>query len=168
MSKIGAFFLTAGTLALAGAAGAQSDTGPPRWMANIARHQQVMMSGVPAPYSTKRDPTRNEAAKLNHGRFLFDRQCAACHGIGGQGAGPDAFGLVPPPADLEWLVNARADKAEPYMYWAIAEGGEPFGSEMPAYKHSLAEKDIWAVIAYIRAGFPQLGAGRLTAEPPAP
>ena len=155
MSKIGVFFLAAGVLALAGAAAAQSDSDQPRWMANIARHQQVMMRGLPAPYSASRDPTPNDAAKLHQGRFLFDRQCAACHGIGGHGAGPDAFGLVPPPADLAWLVNAPADKAEPYMYWAIAEGGEQFGSEMPAYKHSLAEKDIWAVIAYIRAGFPQ-------------
>jgi mono/diheme cytochrome c family protein len=147
--------LAVGILAFAGAALAQSDSDQPRWMANIARHQLVMMKGVPQPYAAARDPTPDSPAKLRQGAFLFDRNCAACHGIGGQGSGPDAFGLVPPPADLNWLVRSPADKSEPYMYWSIAEGGEAFGSEMPAYKHHLAEKDIWSIIAYVRAGYPQ-------------
>lgn len=144
-----------GAFALAGAALAQSDIGPPRWMANIARHQQVMLQGVPKPYTSVRDPSPDSPAKLRQGAFLFDHNCAACHGIGGRGGGPEAFALVPQPADLEWLAHSPADKAQPYMYWSIAEGGEAFGSEMPAYKHSLQDRDIWAIVAYIRAGYPQ-------------
>jgi mono/diheme cytochrome c family protein len=144
-----------GFLAFAGAALAQSDSDQPRWMANIARHQLVMMRGVPQPYSAARDPTPDTPAKLRQGAFLFDRHCAACHGISGQGSGPDAFGLIPPPADLNWLAHSPADKSEAYMYWSIAEGGERFGSEMPAFEHDLADKDIWSIIAYIRAGYPQ-------------
>ena len=44
---------------------------------------------------------------------------------------------------------------EPYLYWTIAEGGRQFESDMPAFKDRLAKKDIWAVIAYIRAGLPR-------------
>ena len=143
-----------GILAFAGAALAQSNGDQPRWMANIARHQKVMMEGVPKLYVAARDPTPDSPAKLRQGAFLFDQNCAACHGIGGQGSGPDAFGLVPPPADLNWLARSPAERSEPYMYWSIAEGGEAFGSEMPAYKGHLADQDIWAIIAYIRAGYP--------------
>jgi mono/diheme cytochrome c family protein len=136
-------------------AAAQSDEGPPRWAANIARKQQVIMHGIPAPYTGLRDPSPNDPAKLRRGRFLFDAHCTACHGWTGQGTGPEAFALVPAPADLEWLAGTPKNRAEPYMYWSIAEGGRQFESEMPAFKDRLSKKDMWAVIAYVRAGLPR-------------
>lgn len=136
------------------AAAAQSDLEPPRWMANIARKQQVVMHGVPRPYAGLRDPSPDTPAKLQRGRAVFDRECAACHGWSGQGTGPDSFGMVPAPADLEWLARTPESRAEPYIYWSIAEGGQSFGSEMPAYRKSLSKKDIWAVTAWLRAGMP--------------
>ncbi len=136
------------------AVAAPSDQGLPRWIANIARKQHVIMNGVPSPYSTAHDPWRDTAAKLWRGRDLFDRNCASCHGWSGQGTGPDAFGLVPAPADLEWLARAPKSKANPYIYWSIAEGGGAFDSEMPAYKKTLSKRDIWSVTAYLRAGMP--------------
>jgi mono/diheme cytochrome c family protein len=137
------------------AAVAQSDDGPPRWAANVVRKQQVIMHGVPAPYAGKRDPASNTPAKLERGRAVFDRNCAACHGWSGQGSGPDAFAQVPAPADLEWLARTPRRPAEPYMYWTVAEGGQAFESEMPGFKGKLSKTDIWAVIAYVRAGLPR-------------
>ena len=63
--------------------------------------------------------------------------------------------LVPAPADLEWLWNKPKSKSESYMYWSIAEGGRQFDSDMPAFKSTLPKKDIWSVIAYVRAGMPR-------------
>lgn len=137
------------------AVAAQLDLGPPRWMANIARKQLVIMNGVPRPYTGMRDRIATTEAKLSHGRAVFDRNCASCHGWSGQGGGPDAFALVPAPADLEWLARTPDAKADPYIYWSIAEGGKQFGSEMPAYKHILSEREIWAVTAYLQAGMPR-------------
>ena len=137
------------------AVAAQSDMGPPRWAANIARKQHVIMHGIPAPYAAARDPLADTAAKLKRGRMLFDSHCAACHGWTGQGSGPEAFALVPAPADLEWLARTPKRRSEPYMYWSIAEGGGQFESDMPAFKDKLSMKDTWAVIAYIRAGLPR-------------
>ena len=134
---------------------AQSDEGPPRWAANIARKQHVIMQGIPAPYANLRDSSRDSEAKLRRGRWLFDAHCTACHGWTGQGSGPEAFALVPAPADLEWLARTPKNRSEPYMYWSIAEGGEPFESDMPAFKERLSKKDMWALIAYIRAGLPR-------------
>src|SRR5690242_5791753 len=140
-------------LPLAGAA-AQPDEGPPRWAANIVRKQQVIMHGIPAPYATMHDALPESEAKLRRGRMLFDSHCTACHGWTGQGSGPEAFALVPAPADLEWLARTPKKRSEPYMYWSIAEGGTQFESDMPAFKNKLSKADTWAVIAYIRAGLP--------------
>lgn len=147
-------------LALAGApiaaiAAAQSDEGQPRWAANMVRKQHVIMNGVPRPYDAMRDPLSDTSSRLRYGAAVFDRHCSACHGWTGQGTGPEAFALVPAPADLEWLARSPRNRSEPYMYWAIAEGGRTFDSEMPAYRESLSKEDIWSVIAYIRAGLPR-------------
>lgn len=125
-----------------------------RWKANIARHQLVVMHGVPAPYDAIKDPTPDNNEKLRRGAAIFDRQCSSCHGWSGRGTGPEGFFLVPAPADLAWLAQAPKDKANPYIYWSIAEGGTAFESEMPAYKHSLSVEDIWSVTAYLRSGMP--------------
>jgi len=134
---------------------AQSDEGPPRWAANIVRKQYVIMNAVPRPYSAMRDPMSDTRPKLRRGAAIFDRHCSSCHGWTGQGSGPEAFALVPAPADLEWLRGTPKARAEPYMYWSIAEGGREFESDMPAFKRTLSQKDIWSVIAYIRAGLPR-------------
>lgn len=137
------------------AASAQSDEGPPRWAANLQRKQHVIMNGLPSAYGALADPTRDTAAKLQRGAAVFTRNCASCHGWSGQGTGPEAFALVPAPADLEWLRATSKTRGGRYMYWSIAEGGQAFESDMPAYKQTLSKRDIWAVIAYIRAGLPQ-------------
>ena len=125
-----------------------------RWKANMARHQQVLMHGVPAPYDGLRDPLPDNRDKLRRGAAIFDRQCSACHGWSGRGTGPEGFFLVPAPADLEWLAGTPKDRSEPYIYWTVAEGGKAVDSEMPAYKKTLSAEDIWAVAAYVRAGMP--------------
>jgi|SRR6476661_8653461 len=133
----------------------QSDQGPPRWAANIARKQFVIMSGIPAPYTAARDPAPDTIEKVRRGRMLFDNNCTSCHGWTGNGGGPEAFALVPAPADLEWLTRSPKERSEAYMNWTIAEGGRQFDSDMPAFKERLSKEDIWAVIAYIRAGMPR-------------
>lgn len=149
-------YLIAGVVAVSSfaVAAAQSDMDRPRWMANMARHQKVIMNGVPAPYSVVRDPQSDTRAKLRRGAAIFDRHCASCHGWSGQGTGPEGFFLVLAPADLEWLAHAPKSKSDPYIYWSIAEGGQPFDSEMPAFKSTLSKRDIWSVTAYLRAGMP--------------
>ena len=134
---------------------AQSDQGPPRWAANIARKQFVIMHGLPTGYSQIRDPLADTSARQQHGRRVFERNCSSCHGWNGQGGGPEAFALVPAPADLEWLRGTPKKRADPYLFWTISDGGEQFESNMPAFKGRLSKNDIWSVIAYIRAGMPR-------------
>ena len=133
----------------------QSDLDQPRWMANMARHQKVVMYGVPAPYNAVRDPYVNTPAKLRRGADLFSKQCASCHGWSGDGAGSEGMFLVPLPADLAWLARTPRNRSDPYIYWSIAEGGKAFNSEMPAYKRTLSRRDIWAVTAFVQSGMAQ-------------
>jgi mono/diheme cytochrome c family protein len=125
-----------------------------RWKANLARHQLVVMHGVPKPYDAVSDPSPDSPAKLRRGAAIFDRHCSSCHGWSGRGTGPEGFFLVPAPADLAWLAQTPKEKAEPYIYWSVAEGGTAFESEMPPFKYSLTQEDIWSVTAYLRAGMP--------------
>lgn len=136
------------------AAVGQSDQDLPRWMANMERKQHVIMNGVPGPYRSAQDPQPDNKAKLWRGGAIFDQHCASCHGWSGHGNGPDAYALVPAPADLEWLGRTPKSTAQPYLYWSIAEGGQRFNSEMPAYKQTLTKQEIWSVAAYLRAGMP--------------
>lgn len=132
----------------------QSDQDLPRWMANMARNQHVIMNGVPGPYRRAQDSRPDTEAKLWRGQLVFDRHCASCHGWSGQGNGPEAYALVPAPADLEWLARIPKRKSQSYIYWSIAEGGQRFGSEMPAFKKTLTDAEIWSVTFYLRAGMP--------------
>ena len=61
---------------------------------------------------------------------------------------------MPSPALLSYMIN-RPISADEYLLWAIADGGEQFQTSMPAYKDKLSREDIWKVIAYMRAGFPE-------------
>jgi mono/diheme cytochrome c family protein len=43
-----------------------------------------------------------------------------------------------------------------YLLWTIAEGGVQFGTGMPAYREVLTERQIWWIVTYMRAGFPNV------------
>ena len=132
-----------------------SDIDQPRWMANMARHQKVVMYGVPAPYAAARDPLPDNLAKLRRGAAVFDKHCSSCHGWSGNGEGAEGKFLVPAPADLKWLARTPKNKSDPYIYWSIAEGGSSFNSDMPSYKRTLSKRDIWSVTAFVRSGMSQ-------------
>jgi mono/diheme cytochrome c family protein len=40
-----------------------------------------------------------------------------------------------------------------YMFWAMAEGGEAFGSAMPAFDEILTETERWQILVYVANGF---------------
>ncbi len=50
----------------------------------------------------------------------------------------------------------RPISVDEYLLWTVSEGGKEFGSEMPAFKEQLSREEIWHIIAYMRAGFPDL------------
>lgn len=128
-------------------------------MGSMPRHHEAMMQGIPAQYAAMTDPLPRSPETLAHGAAVYRETCASCHGPNGRGDGEAGKGLSPPPGDLAWLARMPMGQWDAYLYWAIAEGGEAFGTGMPAHKDALSADDIWAVVTYIEAGIPAASSG---------
>jgi cytochrome c oxidase cbb3-type subunit III len=97
-----------------------------------------MLSGMPA----------GAAGDAGRGEPLYQRYCAGCHGVDGQGG---AKNFMPHVGALtkKGYVELLEDE---YLATVIAEGGEAVGKSgfMPSWKTTLSKQDIADVIAYIR------------------
>ncbi len=157
-------------LALSGAASTQPTNPPPSgqmmtghgmghgmmghgtMMGSMVRHHQAMMYGIPEPYRSSRNPLpASSEATLRRGAEVYAQNCASCHGPKGYGDGPAGQDLSPRPADLAWLARSHM-VGDQYVYWTVEEGGQPDGSAMPPFKGTLPERDLWAVVTYVRQG----------------
>lgn len=122
----------------------------------VKRHQEFMQAGVPVEYRGRTSPYPATTNIIIEGSRLYKERCATCHGSTGLGDGVASRGLTPPPALLAYLID-QPRSVDEYLLWSIAEGGAQFGTEMPAYKAVLTEPEIWQIIIYMRAGFPNIG-----------
>lgn len=123
-----------------------------RW--RMTRHWTFVQFGVPVAYQGARSPMTPTPATVRQGRRLYSENCVSCHDPSGMGNGEAGLALYPSPALLAHLIRMpRA--ADEYLMWAISEGGEPFGTGMPAFKDTLTEEQVWQIIIYMRAGFPK-------------
>lgn len=112
-----------------------------------------MHQSGPTPYNGAINPLEPDAETILAGGFLYGQYCASCHGRYGMGDGVDANSLSPSPALLAFMIQMPMTVDE-YLLWSVAEGGEAFGSDMPAFKDTLSRDEIWQVVTYMRAGFP--------------
>jgi mono/diheme cytochrome c family protein len=93
------------------------------------------------------------AADLAAGEALYVANCAACHGVEGQGQPnwqqPNADGQFPPPPhDSSGHTWHHPDAL---LLEIIAEGGQMPDSGMPAFKDKLSPEEMEAVLAYIKS-----------------
>lgn len=122
----------------------------------VERHWSFLNEGIPAEYAGLRPP-KPSIADISEGGKLYATRCATCHGADGMGNGVLANSLSPSPALLAAMIN-RPIAIDEFLLWSIADGGEAFSSSMPAFKSDMKREDIWKVIAYMRAGFPETAA----------
>ncbi len=95
---------------------------------------------IAVPEARLRSPNARE-----HGRVLFEQNCALCHGEDGGGNGPRSAALSPRPADFrdpDWRWRTSARRA----YYVIREGQR--GTPMASWR-GLSEDDTWDLVAYI-------------------
>ncbi len=137
---------------------------PRGMMVRLLRHTTFMQYGVPKPYEGLKSTVAPGPEAIAQGRKIFAARCASCHGADGLGNGEAGKALSPSPALLAYMIR-RPIAVDEYLLWTISEGGAQFGTEMPAFKDTLPQDDIWRVVAYMRAGFPAQGA---QAPKPAP
>jgi mono/diheme cytochrome c family protein len=131
---------------------------PKGMMVRLLRHTTFTQYGVAKDYEGARSTVPVSPQSIGAGGKLYAELCAACHGRDGMGGGDPARAVSPSPALLAYMIR-RPISVDEYLLWAIADGGKQFESEMPAFKDKLSRDDIWRVIAYMRAGFPQAASG---------
>jgi mono/diheme cytochrome c family protein len=100
------------------------------------------------PLGADREPARPPLSRalIDRGRDRYDRMCAPCHGIAGDGDSDVARAMTVrrPPSLVDDVVRAFPDDR---IYFVIGHG---YGV-MPSYGGALAPRDRWAVLAYVRA-----------------
>lgn len=126
----------------------------PQHTLRMDRQDAAIAGEIPEIYLGAESPFEPTLEVLLAGQEIYVRDCAACHGQRGFGDGDAGYALDPSPALLTLLVETP-NAADEYLIWTLADGGEPFGSEMPAFRDRLGEAEMWQVIAYMRAGFPR-------------
>lgn len=82
---------------------------------------------------------------LPRGQKRYLETCAKCHGVTGDGNGPSAAELDPPPRSFQ---DDRMKQIAPHqIYNAITFGVE--GTEMPSHLDSLIDQDRWNLAFYV-------------------
>jgi S1-C subfamily serine protease len=93
--------------------------------------------GLPASGNVVGDPARGAA--------LYAEACASCHGATGDGLGPAAMGLDPPPPSFR---DARAARwSVDQIFGAVTYGIE--GTGMAAFRDTLGEQQRWDLAAFV-------------------
>jgi mono/diheme cytochrome c family protein len=104
-------------------------------------------------------------ADLDTGRVLYVEHCATCHGVNLEGQpdwrSPDASGLYPAPPHDETGHTWHHDDMMLLDY--ITRGGQAvlddigvtFTSGMPAFGSALNEREIKAILNYIKCTWPE-------------
>jgi mono/diheme cytochrome c family protein len=137
----------------------------------------------PQPRDTERAPDRYQLllnplaptrANLAAGRALYalEREggsCASCHGPEGDGRGPDAASLVPPPRDFTCAATMAA-LTDGQLFWIIENGSGDFhrparqgaqqvprpgrrepATAMAGYAGELRDTQIWQLVLHVRS-----------------
>nr|WP_226895646.1 c-type cytochrome [Luteolibacter marinus] len=89
----------------------------------------------------------NVAAFLHRGQEAFDINCAICHGKSGDGLGITGQFGVPGIANLTQDTYGQAAYPDGRLFDVISNGK----GNMGGYKHNVALRDRWAIVAYVRA-----------------
>ena len=125
-----------------------------------------LASVISLPVFSKDSPSKadpNNTAQVERGEKVYKRFCAFCHGRNLEGQ-PDWFkpkpdGKMPAPphdetghtwhhADIVLFNQTKFGIVPPYA-------PEGYQSDMPAFKGTLKDDDIWAVLAFIKSRWPK-------------
>jgi mono/diheme cytochrome c family protein len=115
-------------------------------LANAAAPKMPDVSDMklPMPMGLKGDFAR--------GATFFVRNCAPCHGASGNGDGPRAYFITPPPRNF-LLDASRKRLNRPVIFEAVTNGR--LGTNMPAWGKVLNNQEIADVTEFVFQNFIQ-------------
>ena len=98
------------------------------------------------PILARKTVDTNSDAAANAGRGIYTQNCAACHGLEGEGNGPNSIALEKKPANF----TRPFFKQYPDDFWffRISEGVP--GTRMPHFGETLTEEQRWYLVAYLK------------------
>lgn len=98
-----------------------------------------LLTAYPVPLAPRSVPD------LAKGARLYSENCASCHGANGNGRGPLARGMEPPP--IAFTDHERARERSLFaLYQVIGQGLD--GTAMPSFAQ-LSDEDRWALAFYV-------------------
>lgn len=113
------------------------------------RHHFAMDNGIGESYKGQQSSLAASDIDVARAKSLYQGNCASCHGDLGLGDGVEGAGLDPAPTNIARFAKMKMAKDD-YLLWALSEGGEPVGSEMPAFKEVLSIDEMWQIVGYLR------------------
>ena len=98
-----------------------------------------LLEAFPVPLAPRQAPD------LSRGALLYQEQCASCHGRTGDGRGPEADGMDPPP--ISFTDRARAAERSVFALEQVINQGLE-GTDMKSFGH-LSPDDRWALAMHV-------------------
>jgi mono/diheme cytochrome c family protein len=98
-----------------------------------------------APEEAKKmkNPIKATKSSIQKGKEIYEKKCATCHGVKGDGKGPAGAGLNPKPTNFRDSHGEKMTDGE--HFWKITTGRGP----MASFGKDLKEEERWHVINYI-------------------
>jgi cbb3-type cytochrome oxidase cytochrome c subunit len=120
-------------------------TPPPGQLAEATNLSQIDRS-----YWLSANPLPVTEQNLLRGKEVFLQRCVGCHGEKGDGKGPAARFLSPPPADFTSKDDAccGGDTGPGDFYYRILRGWT--GTAMENFGERLSVDDIWRVVLFVK------------------
>ena len=108
------------------------------------------LAQIDRSYWLSGDPLPVTEGNLLRGKEVFLQRCVGCHGIKGDGKGPGAPFMSPPPADFTDKDDAccGGDTGPGDFYYRILRGWP--GTAMENFGDRLCVDDIWRVVLFVK------------------
>jgi cbb3-type cytochrome oxidase cytochrome c subunit/mono/diheme cytochrome c family protein len=108
------------------------------------------LSQVDRSYWLAGDPLPVTEENLLRGKEVFLQRCVGCHGLNGDGKGPAASFMSPPPAKFNSADDAccGGDTGPGDFYYRILHGWP--GTAMENFGDRLTVDDIWRVVLFVK------------------
>ena len=108
------------------------------------------LAQIDRSYWLSGDPLPVTESNLLRGKEVFLDRCVGCHGLKGDGQGPGATFLAPPPADFTDKDDAccGGDTGPGDFYYRILRGWP--GTAMENFGDRLSVNDIWRVVLFVK------------------
>ncbi|MDK1024034.1 MAG: c-type cytochrome [Gammaproteobacteria bacterium] len=99
--------------------------------------------------------TLADLGEADKGEEIYFQHCAGCHGEEGDGLGPGAERLLPPPRDFtSGMFKIMTTAFDEYVprdedLFKMVSDGMP-GTSMPGWSDLLSDQDMWNVLSYLK------------------